>query len=71
MENDGSKHGARIYGLNTGTVLIKQTIKSGPKYTDEYVVDTRPDGSHIEEHVDWDDDARIASALRRALQGTL
>ena len=44
MENDGSKHGARIYGLDSGTILIKQTIKSGPKYTDEYVVETRPDG---------------------------
>ena len=35
MENDGSKHGARIYGLDSSTILIKQTIKSGPKYTDD------------------------------------
>ena len=71
MESSTSKYGARIYAFPGGTILVKQPVKSGARYTDEYVVDTRSNGSHIEVHVKPSDDLGIADAVRRAVSGTL
>lgn len=71
MESIAPKYGARVYALPSGTILIKQTVKSGSKYTDEYVIDTHSDGSHIEIHVTASNDHDIADAVRRAVSGTL
>lgn len=68
-----SKYGARIYLKSSGesrVILIKQTIKVGTRYTDEYKVDGKT-GAHYERHIDPHDDAGIAQAVRDALAGTL
>ena len=45
---------------------MKQTVKSGPNSADEYVI-----GGHRERHVDLNDDAAVANAIREALAGQL
>lgn len=68
-----SKYGARVYLKTKGgsrVILIKQTIKVGNRYTDEYKVDGAT-GDHNERHVDPRDDSGIAQAVRDALAGRL
>lgn len=60
------KYGARLYKMDEGTLLVKQTVKSGGGHTDPYVVD-----EDREEYVDLNDDRAIARAVRRALNGEL
>ncbi len=60
------KFGARVYQLKGGVILVKQTVKSGAGYTDDYVVDGQK-----ERHVNPDDDAALAQAIRDALAGNL
>lgn len=66
----GARYGARVYAYSDGVALIKQTIKSGPGYTDDYVVDTRGGDQH-EKHVYLSDDKAVAEAIRKALEGLL
>ena len=57
------KHGARVY-LVGKTILIKQTVLRGNP--PEYVIDEQR-----ERHVQADDDAAIAGAIRDAVKGRL
>jgi hypothetical protein len=52
-----------------GTILVQQTIKSGPAQNDRYVID-RP-LERLERFVDSNDDAAIANAIRDAVAGRL
>ncbi len=61
-----AKYGVRIYPLDAKTILIKQTIKNAKG---QYVIDTLPDGTHREKHVNSLDDIEIAKAVRGALIG--
>jgi hypothetical protein len=58
------RHGARVYLLPSGTILVKQTILRGTP--PEYVVDEQR-----ERHVPHDDDAALAAAVREAVHGRL
>lgn len=62
------KFGARVYPLGKKRLVIKQTVKSGTGYTDRYKA---TDPYHHERHVNVNDDAAIAQAIREALTGTL
>lgn len=64
------KYGVRIYPIpDTDRIRIKQTIYS-PE-SQRYTVDTTENGEHREAHVNLDDTAGIADAVRRALRGRL
>ena len=64
------KYGVRIYPiLDTDRIRIKQTVYS-PK-SQRYTVDTIENGEHREAHINLDDTAGIADAVRRALRGDL
>ena len=52
---------------NDGTVLIKQTVRSGR----EFVIDEDENGRHQERHVNYGDAAALVQAIRDALQGQL
>jgi nucleotide-binding universal stress UspA family protein len=58
-----SKHGARVYKVGN-TILVKQTVLRGKP--PEYVVDGQK-----ERHVEEDNDADIAAAVRDAINGRL
>jgi hypothetical protein len=58
------KHGARVYPLKPGTVLVKQTVQR--REGGEYVIDEQR-----ERHVALGDDAALAAAIRDALRGLL
>ena len=58
------KYGARVYFLDGGVVLVKQTVKSANG--ERYVVD-----GHKEKHVDPGDDHLLGEAVRLAGQGKL
>lgn len=58
------KHGARVYPLSSGAVLVKQTVQR--REGGEYVID-----EHRERHVSLDDDAKLSAAIRDALAGLL
>jgi hypothetical protein len=60
------KYGARVYQLNDGVVIVKQTAKNGTAQNAPYVID-----GHRERHIDPGDDAGLATAVRAALQGQL
>ncbi len=64
VEDRGRKYGARVYFLEGGVVLVKQTVKS-PK-TGEYVIDGQK-----ERHVDPGDDRLLGEVVRLAGQGEL
>ena len=57
------KHGARVYEIGD-KVLIKQTVLRGTPA--EYVID-----EHKERHIEQNDDAAIAAAIRDAIAGKL
>ena len=57
------RHGARVYQVG-GRILVKQTVLRGTP--PEYVVD-----NDRERHIDPNDDAAIAQAIRDALDGNL
>jgi len=56
------RNGVRIYPLNGGIILVKQTVKRGPRY----VVD-----GQRELHVNIENDAALGAAVRAALKGQL
>jgi hypothetical protein len=60
------KHGARVYLLDDGVAVVKQTIKRGIGHKERYVID-----DDRERHVDPGDDAALGAAVRAALQGRL
>ncbi len=60
------KYGVRIFKVSESTLLIKQTIKSGSRPNDAYVIDGQK-----ERHVNIDDDSAIASAVRDGIAGKL
>jgi len=65
-----NKYGVRIYTMpDSEVILIKQTVRrpGSPRY----VIDTLKDGTHRERHVDIDDSASIADAVRASLKGKL
>ena len=64
-----SKYGARIYPIDSKTILIKQTIKrpGSPRY----VIDTLPDGEHREVHIEVARPDYIGAAVIAALGGAL
>ena len=63
------KYGARVYPLNSGKMLVKQTHKA--EESGNYVLSTDSDKMHPERHVSNDNDAEIANAIRAALRGEL
>ena len=65
-----NKYGVRIYAMpDSDVILIKQTVKRSESL--RYVVDALEDGAHREAHINVDDTAGIADAVRRALRGGL
>ena len=60
------RHGARIIALDNGIALVQQTIKRGVKPNSPYVIDNQR-----KRHVDLNDNAAVASAIRDALAGQL
>jgi hypothetical protein len=60
-ERKMNKYGVRIYPMESGKILVSQTIKRGNRY----VVDTLS----TEEFVFLDDTEAIVDAVRRALKG--
>jgi hypothetical protein len=58
------KHGARVFPLNNGKALVKQTVYKSQ--SNQYVID-----GHRERHVDLNNDAEVAGAIRDALAGQL
>ena len=60
------RYGARVYPLTGSKALVKQTVKNGTAQNADYVID-----EHRERHVDLNDDARVAQAIRDALLGAL
>jgi len=65
-----NKYGVRIYAMpDSDVILIKQTVKRSE--SPRYVVDALEDGAHREAHINVDDTAGIADAVRRALRGGL
>ncbi len=65
-ESIKAKFGARVYLTSEDTLLIKQTIKSGPSTNADYVIDRQR-----EKFVGLDEDAEIGKAIREALAGKL
>jgi len=65
-----SKYGVRIYAMpDSDIILIKQTVKRPESL--RYVVDALEGGTHREAHINVDDTAGIADAVRQALRGEL
>ncbi len=65
-----NKYGVRIYDMpDSNVILIKQTVKR-PE-SPRYVVGPLEDGTHREAHINVDDTAGIADAVRQALRGEL
>lgn len=60
------KHGARVYLLDDGVAVVKQTIKRGIGHKERYVVD-----DDRERHVDPGNDTALGAAVRAALEGRL
>jgi len=65
-QNNVPKYGVRIYKVSDNTLLVKQTIKSGRRQNETYVIDEQK-----ERHVDIDDDEAIANAVRDGIAGKL
>jgi hypothetical protein len=65
-KSDEPKYGVRVYKLSEDTLLIKQTVKSGSRTNDAYVIDEQK-----ELHVSIEDDAAIANAVRDGVAGRL
>jgi hypothetical protein len=63
------RFGARVVGMQDGTILVQQTVKSGPAQNDRYVIDRPQD--RLERFVDESDDFAIAATIRDALRGQL
>lgn len=63
---DVPKYGVRIYKVSDSMLLVKQTIKSGSRQNDAYVIDEQK-----ECHVNVDDDIAIANAVRNGIAGKL
>ena len=55
--------------MNPDYILIKQTVKKTG--SPRYIVDTLPDGTQREKHIDINDNKGIADAIRHALDGKL
>lgn len=66
---DGNRYGVRIYPLDAEVILVKQTVKRAGSA--RYVVDTLPDGTHVEAHIKKSNSTGIADAVLRALGGKL
>ena len=62
----GPRYGARVFSLPGRRILGKQTVKRGPMPNDDYVIDDQR-----ERHVDRDDDAAVANAIRDSLAGRI
>jgi hypothetical protein len=60
-------NGARVYFYEDGVTLVKQTVMRNGRY----VIDTNPDDSHKERHVDHDDDRELGRVVRLAGEGRL
>lgn len=60
------KHGARVYLLDDGVAVVKQTVKRRVGQSERYVIDRQR-----EQHVDPGDDAALGAAVRAALEGRL
>ena len=56
------KYGSRVYTLNDGTILVKQTIRKNGRY----VID-----GHRETHVHPGDEDRLQQVIRAAERGEL
>jgi hypothetical protein len=61
-----TKHGARVYLLEDGVAVVKQTVKRKVGQSERYVID-----GQRERHVDPGDDAALGAAVRGALEGRL
>jgi len=61
-----TKHGARVYLLEDGVAVVKQTVKRKVGQSERYVSD-----GQRERHVDPGDDAALGAAVRGALKGRL
>ncbi len=63
---NAQRHGARVYLLDNGVVLVKQTVKRGEAQNASYVID-----GDREQHVDPGDDSLLGARVRAALNGEL
>jgi len=66
MAESLQKYGARVYRLDDGVVLVKQTVKRGAGQSDPYVIDGQK-----EAHVDPGNDELLGRTIRDALDGKL
>jgi hypothetical protein len=57
LQEQGAKHGARVYAFEGGVILVKQTVKRG--------------AGHRERHVDPGNDSALGAAVRAATEGRL
>ena len=64
------KFGARVYLMDSGTVLVVQTVRRGKASNAPYVIDQKPVGGN-ERFVRLSDDKGIADAIRDSLSGKL
>ncbi len=64
------RFGARISRMNDGTILVQQTIKSGPNQNDRYVIDDN-DGKRERFVSATEDDAAVGRAVCDAVAGQL
>lgn len=61
-DSRNEKHASRVYTLNDGTLLVKQTVLRNGRY----VID-----GHREAHVRPGDEARLQEVIRAAERGEL
>ena len=68
-EQQERRYGARVNWLEKNkTLVVLQTIKSGPQPNAEYVID---DSDKWIPNIRVDDDRAIANAVRQALRGQI
>ena len=71
--NQERRYGARISGLDgRDVILVQQTSRLHPGAgNNPYTIDQDEQGNNIDRHVQRDNDAEIAQAVRDALAGQL
>ena len=68
MTQQQGRFGARVYLMNSKTILVYQTRKRGTAQNAQYIVYPTPQTGRF---LNYDDDKEIADALRDALNGQL
>lgn len=64
-----NKYGVRIYPVDSGQILIRQTVKRPDSA--RYVIDRREDSWYRQIHTNVNDTASVMDAIRQALKGEL